>query len=162
MLYSFARTDLTEHYSQSEHWTQFSRSVISDSLRPHGLQHSRLPCPSPTPRTCSNSCPSSRWCHPTSSSSVVPFSSCLQSFPASGSFSSELALRIRWLKYWHFGISPIDRVTSRKFVFWQFWRWDIKASAAHFVSAEASLHSLWRAIFSLWPRRVFSLCMTVF
>ena len=54
--------------------------------RPHGLQHSRLPCPSPTPETCSNSCPSSWWCHPTISSSVVPFSSCLQSFPASGSF----------------------------------------------------------------------------
>ena len=61
-------------------------SVMSDSLRPHGLQHARLPCPSPTPRVCSNSCPSSQWCHPTISSSVVPFSSCLQSFPASGSF----------------------------------------------------------------------------
>ena len=56
-----------------------------DSLRPHWLQHSRLPCPSPTPRTCSNSCPSSQWCHPTISFSVVPFSFCLQSFPASGS-----------------------------------------------------------------------------
>ena len=57
-----------------------------DCLWPHGLQHARLPCPSPTPRACSNSCPPSRWCHPTVSSSVVPFSSCLQSFPASGSF----------------------------------------------------------------------------
>ena len=65
---------------------QFSRSVVSDSLRPHGLQHARPPCPSPTPGACSNSCPSSRWCHPTTSSSVVPFSSCHQSFPASGSF----------------------------------------------------------------------------
>ena len=65
---------------------QFSHSVVSDSLRPHGLQYARLPCPSPTPRACSNSCPSSQWCHPTISSSVVPFSSCLQSFPASGSF----------------------------------------------------------------------------
>ena len=65
----------------------FSCSVVSDSLRPHGLQHARLPCPSPTPRACSNSCSSSRWCHPTISSSAVPFSSCLQSFPASGSFS---------------------------------------------------------------------------
>ena len=64
---------------------QFSCSVVSDSLQPHGLQHARLPCPSPTPRTCSNSCPSSRCCHPTISSSVVPFSFCLQSFPASGS-----------------------------------------------------------------------------
>ena len=56
---------------------------MSDSLRPHGLQHARLPDPSPTLRICSNSCPSSRWCHPTISSSVVPFSSCLQSFQAS-------------------------------------------------------------------------------
>ena len=61
------------------------RSVASDSLWPHGLQHARLPCPSPTPGACSNLCPSSRWCHPTVSSSVIPFS-CLQSFPASGSF----------------------------------------------------------------------------
>ena len=66
---------------------QFSRSVVSDSLRPHGLQHARLPCLSPTPGACSNSCPSSQCCHPTISSSVVRFSSCLPSFPASGSFS---------------------------------------------------------------------------
>ena len=64
----------------------FSHSVGSDSLRPHGLQHARPPCLSPTPRAYSNSCPLSRWCHPTISSSVIPFSSCLQSFPASGSF----------------------------------------------------------------------------
>ena len=65
---------------------QFSLSVVSDSLRPHELQHTRPPCPSPTPRVHSDSCPSSRWCHPAISSSVVPFSSCLQSFPASGAF----------------------------------------------------------------------------
>ena len=65
---------------------QFSRSVVSDSLRPHELQHARPPCPSPTPGVYSNSCPSSWWCHPTISSSVVPFSSCPQSLPASGSF----------------------------------------------------------------------------
>ena len=59
---------------------------MSDSLQPHGLQHARLPCPSPSPVVCSNSCPWSLWCHPTISSSVIPFSSCLQSFPASGSF----------------------------------------------------------------------------
>ena len=58
---------------------------MSNSLRLHGLQHARLPCPSPTPRACSNSCPLSQWCHPTNSSSVILFSSCLQSFPASGS-----------------------------------------------------------------------------
>ena len=64
----------------------FSHSVVANSLQPHRLHHTRLSCPSPTPRACSNSCPSSWWCHPTISSSVVPFSSCLQSFPASGSF----------------------------------------------------------------------------
>ena len=64
----------------------FSRSVLSDSWGPHGLQHARLPCPSPSPGACSNSCPLSQWCHPTISSSVIPFFSCLQSFPASGSF----------------------------------------------------------------------------
>ena len=65
---------------------QFSHSVVSNSLRPHGLQHTRLPCPSPTPRIYPNSCPLSWWCHPTISSSVVPFSSFLQYFLASGSF----------------------------------------------------------------------------
>ena len=69
-----------------KHSVQFSCSVVSDFLRRHGLQHTRLPCPSPTPRACSNSCPSSQWCHPAISSSVVPFSSCSQSFPASESF----------------------------------------------------------------------------
>ena len=65
---------------------QFSSSVVSDSLQPHGLQHARLPCPSPTPGAYSNSHPLSRWCHPTISSSVVPFSFCPQSLPASRSF----------------------------------------------------------------------------
>ena len=64
----------------------FSHSVMFDSLRSHGLQHARLPCPSPTPGACLNSYPLSWWCHPTISSSVIPFSFCLQSFPASGSF----------------------------------------------------------------------------
>ena len=66
----------------------FSRLVVSSSLWPHGLQHARLLCPSPSPGACSNSCPLSQWCHPTVSSSVVPFSSYLQSFPASGSFQT--------------------------------------------------------------------------
>ena len=69
---------------------QFSRSVVSDSLRPHGLQHTRPPCPPPTPRVYSNSCPLSWWCHPTITSSVIPFSSHLQSFSASGSFQSQI------------------------------------------------------------------------
>ena len=67
---------------------QFSCSVVSDSLRPYGLEHARPPCPSPTPGVYSNSCPLSQWCHPTISSSVLPFSSRLQSFPASGSFQT--------------------------------------------------------------------------
>ena len=65
---------------------QFSHSVMSDSLQPHGLQHARLPCPFTTPRVYSNSCPFSQWCHPTISSFIIFFSSHLQSFPASGSF----------------------------------------------------------------------------
>ena len=65
---------------------QFSHSIVSNSFWPHGLQHARLHCPSPIPRVCSNSCPLSRWCHSTVLSSAVHFSSCLQSFPASGSF----------------------------------------------------------------------------
>ena len=86
---------------------QFSRSVVSDSLRPHELQHARPPCPSPTPGVHPNSCPSSLWCHPAVSSSVVPFSSCPQSLPASESFSNESALRVRWPKYWSFSFSII-------------------------------------------------------
>ena len=72
--------------SVSQSVSQFSRSVVSGSLRPHESQHTRPPCPSPTPRVYSNSCPLSRWCHPAISSSVVPFSSCPQSLPAAGSF----------------------------------------------------------------------------
>ena len=64
----------------------FRRSVMYNSLQPHGLQHARVPCLSPSPRACSNSCPWSRWCHPSISSSVTPFSFCLQSFPSLGSF----------------------------------------------------------------------------
>ena len=71
---------------QGQFSVQFSRSVTSDSLRLHGLQHARLPCASPASTACSNSCPSNRWCHPTISYYVVPFSSCRQSCPASGSF----------------------------------------------------------------------------
>ena len=95
---------------------QFSRWVITNSLQPHGLQYSRHPCPIPTPGACSNSCPLSQWCHPTISSSVIPFSSCLQSFLASGSFPMKRknlsigkdpvlfhqGLCISWPKYWEF------------------------------------------------------------
>ena len=79
-------TKVQEMLSSSFQFNQFSHSVVSDSLQPHGLQQAKLPCPSPTSRAYSNSSPSSWWCHPTISSSVIPFSSCLQSFPGSGSF----------------------------------------------------------------------------
>ena len=86
---------------------QFSHSVVSDSLRPHESQDARPPCPSPTPGVHPNSCPLRRLCHPTISSSVIPFSSCPQS-PSSRIFSNKSALRIRWPKYWSFSfnISP--------------------------------------------------------
>ena len=71
----------------------------------HGVQHARPPCPSPTPGACWNSWPLSWWCHPTISSSAVPFSSCLQSFPASGSFPMESVLHIRWPMFWSFNFS---------------------------------------------------------
>ena len=88
---------------------QFSCSVVSDSLWPHELQHARPPCPSPNPRVHPNPCPLSWWCHPTISSSVIPFSSCPQSFPESGFFQTS-QLCIRWPKYrsFSFNISPSD------------------------------------------------------
>ena len=78
---------------------------MSDSLRPHGLQHASLPCPSQTSGVYPNSCSLSQWCHPAISSSVIPFFSCLQSFPPSGFFSNESALCSRWPKYWSFSLS---------------------------------------------------------
>ena len=83
---------------------KFSCSVVSDSLQPHELQHARPPCPSPTPRVHSNSHPSSRWCHPAITSSVVPFSSCPKSLPASD-FSNGSTLHTRWPKHWSFSFS---------------------------------------------------------
>ena len=85
---------------------QFSHLVMSDSLQPHELQHARPPYPSLMPGVHSNSRPSSQWCHPAISSSVIPFSSCPQSLPASDS-SNESTLRMRWPKYWSFSFSII-------------------------------------------------------
>ena len=91
---------------------EFSRSVVSDSLQPHKSQHARPPCPSPTPGVYSNSCPTSRWCHPAISSSVIPFSSCPQSLPATRSFP------MKWPKYWtfSFSISPYNEHPGLIFV----------------------------------------------
>ena len=96
---------------------QFSCSVMSDSLRPYGLQHVRPPCSSQTPEAYSNSCPLSWWCPTIISCSVVPFSTCLQSFPASGSFQMSI-LCIRWPKYWSFAfnISPSNRYSGLIFI----------------------------------------------
>ena len=95
-----------------ENWILFwskllllSGSAMSDSLRPHGLQHTRIPHSSPFPGVCSSSCPLSQWYCPTISSSVAPFSSCLQSLQASGFFPSESVLCIRWAKFWSFSFS---------------------------------------------------------
>ena len=92
---------------------QFSCSVMSNSLQPHGLQHTRPHCPSPTPGAYPNSCPSSRWCHPTISSSVVPFSPCLPFFPASGSFQMSQFFTSS-PKYWSFSfnISPSNEYSG--------------------------------------------------
>ena len=88
VLFLLFRLDSNSQYEkvQTNLSVQFSRSVVSNSLRPHELQHTSPPCPIPTPRAYPNSCPLSWWCHPTISSSVIPFSSCPHSFPASGSF----------------------------------------------------------------------------
>ena len=85
---------------------QFSCSVMSNSSQPHESQHAGPPCPTPTPGVHPDSCPSSQWCHPAISSSVVPFSSCPQTLPAS-LFSNESTLRMRWPKYWSFSFSII-------------------------------------------------------
>ena len=88
------------------HSVQFSRLVVSDSFQPHESQHARPPCPSPIPGVHSDSRPSSQWCHPANSSSVIPFSSCPQSLPASV-FSNESTLHMKWPKYW-----PLARVSA--------------------------------------------------
>ena len=92
---------------------QFSRSVVSNSLWPHGLQHARLLCPSPTPRACINSCSSSEWCHPTISSFVIHFCFCLHSFPESGSFQLSHSLH-QVAKYWSFSfnIGPSNKYSG--------------------------------------------------
>ena len=107
-LFSFLNLFYTQSYIylDSIYSVQFSRSVMSDSLRPHESQHTRPPCPTPTSRVHSDSRSSSQGCHPAISSSVVPFSSCPQSLPASV-LSNESTLRMRWPKYWSFSLSII-------------------------------------------------------
>ena len=109
-LNQIARLDMafkneTDKGSQRIPLLLFCHEIMSDSLWPHRWQHTRLPCPSLSLRVCSASCPLSQWCHPTISSSVIRFSSCLQSFPASRSFFNKSVLCIRWPKYWSFSFS---------------------------------------------------------
>ena len=97
------------HPSENSDWD--CCCIVSDSLRPHGLQHTRLPCPSPTPGAYSNSCPFSRWCHPTISS-CRPLLLLASIFPSIRVFSKESALHIRWPKYWSFSISPSNEYSG--------------------------------------------------
>ena len=106
--------------------TQFSCSVVSDSLWPHEPQQARPPCPSPTPGVHSDSRPASQWCHPAISSSVVPFSSCPQSLPASV-FSNKSTLHMRWPKYWSFSFSIIPSKEIPGLIFRMDWL-DLRAS----------------------------------
>ena len=103
-----------------KHSVQFSHSVVSDSLRPHELQQARPPCPSPTPGVHPNPCPSSWWRHPTISSSVIPFSSCPQSFPASGSF--QMSQLFAWGGH-SIGVSALTSVLPMNTQDWSPSRW---------------------------------------
>ena len=128
----------------------FSRSVMSDSLWSHGLQHPRLSCPSPTPRAYSNTCPLSRWCHSTISFSVIPFSPHLQSFPASGSFS---VLHIRWPKYWIFifSISPSNEYSGLiSFRIDWFDLFAVQGLSRVFSNITVQKHQFFGAQLSLW------------
>ena len=181
------QASLSMGFSRKEYWSglpfpspvirfssvQFSCSVTSDSLQPRGLQHARLPCPSPTPRACSNSCSLNRWCHPTTSSSGVPFSSCLQSFPASGSFpmsqfftwggqsigvsasASILPMNIQdWFPLgWTGWISLLSRGLSRVFSC-------TTVQKHQFFSAQLSLWSLWCGWCHLYHLFIFHTCLS--
>ena len=121
------------HYSPPSLLLLFSRSGMSYSLRPHRLQHARPPCPSPTPRAHSNSCPSSRWCHPTISSSVIPFSSCLQSFQHQGLF--------QWVSSLHQVAEVLEGQLQHQSFQWTF-RVDFPLSWVHISVAKDLLEGL--------------------
>ena len=162
---------------------QFNCSVVSDSLWPHGLQHSRLPCPSPTPRACSNSCPLSCWCHPTISSSVIPFSSCLQSFPSSGSFpmsqfftsggqnigasasASVLPMNIQdWFSWGLTGLISLQSKGSKALTLWCLAFFMVQLSHPYMTIGKAIPLSIWTFVgkvmsllFNMLPRLVIAL-----
>ena len=132
---------------------QFSHLVVSDSLWHHGLQHTRLPCPSPTPRSYSNSCPLNQWCHPTISSSVIPFSSHLQYFPASGSFQTSQFFTSGGQSI---GISASASVLPMNIQDWFPWGWtgwislQSKGLSRVFSNITDQKHQFFGAQLSLW------------
>ena len=131
---------------------QFSHSVIPDSLLPHGLQHARLPCPSPTPGVYSNLCPSSRWCHSTIPCSLVPFSSRLWSFPASGSFPKSQFFATGGQSI---GVSSLASVLPMNIQYWFPWGWtgwismQSKALSRDFSNTTVQKHQFFSAQLSL-------------
>ena len=132
---------------------QFNRSAVPDSLWPQRRQHTRLPCPSPTPGACSNSCAPSGWCHPTTSSSVISFSSCLESFPRIRVFSSKSVLHIRWPKYWSFSfsISPSNEYSGLMSFRMDYWiSLQSKALSRGFSNTTAQKHQFFGTQLSLW------------
>ena len=134
---------------------QFSRSIVFDSLQPHGLQHARLPCPSPTPRACSNSRPLTQRCHPTISFSVVHFSSCLQSFPASGSFPMSQFFTLGGQSI---GISDSTSVLPMNIKDWSPLGWSgwiclpSKGLSRVFSNTTVQKHQFFRAQLALWSK----------
>ena len=135
---------------------QFSHSAVSDSLHPHGLQDIRLPCPTPTTRACSKSWSSHQWCHPSISSSVVPFSSCLQSFPASGSFLRSQFFASR-LKYW---VSASASVLPMNIQDWFPLGWTSWSPCSPRDSQESSPTPQFKSINSSAPSFVYSSTLT--
>ena len=132
---------------------QFSHSVMFDSLRPHGLQHTRLPCPSPTPRADWNSYPSSQWCHPTISSSVIPFSSCLQSFLASGSFLMSQFFPPGGQSIWASASAPVLSMNIQDWFLLGWTGWislQSKGLSRVFSSTIVQKHQFFGAQLSLW------------
>ena len=124
---------------------QFNCSVVSDSLWPRGLQHTRLPCPSPTPRVYSNSCPLSWWCHPTISSSVIPFSSCPQSFPGSGSFQMSQLFASGGQSI---GVSASTSVLTMNIQEWFLLGWTVQGTLKSLLQHHSSKASiLWHSTF---------------
>ena len=127
----------------------FSCLVMSNSLQPHGLQHASLPCPSSFPRIHSNSCPLSQWCHPSISSSVIPFSSCPQSFPASGSFRFSISPSNEYSGLISFRINWFDLLAVQGTVKSLFQHHSSKASNSSvlsflYVPTLTSIHNYWK------------------